>query len=190
MPKKANGRPLDETDCQLISALALGMSQEEAGEWVRTPLHPNGISDRSIRNRMQDLPEIYERCIVKISEAFRRNKQEFEQITRQQFREKLEKLRDKSVRVKETALDQALSNPTSAEFLGLGVKVADSIEDRDFGKAKQVLSGEFHSTHEHFVWTSQTKAELLAQERDILESQKLLSSAPPDAIEAEVVADA
>lgn len=178
---------LDETDVLIIAGICLGMTQETAGEFAVSVQHPQGVSQRTVRNRRDDKPDIYDRLISRISVAFARQREEFEDLTKAQFREKLDRLRHKSVRVKEIVLDQAIQNPTAAEFLALGLKAADGVEDRDFGKAKQVVDHSGDVNHNVFVWTSETREQLLAQERDMLASDGLLKMLPGEVLEAELV---
>lgn len=190
MPKRQDEKLFDEADVLIIAGLCLGMTQEVAGNWVATPAFPTGFTERTVRNRLAAHPEVIDRLMGRIASAFKKKEAEFEDLTRQQYREKIEKLRSKAVKVKELALDHAINNETDTEALNLGIKVAESVEDRDFGKAKQVVESAGDVNHHHFVWTQQTREQLLAQERDILASGDLLKALPGDVLEAEVVADA
>ena len=190
MAKQGGEKIFDELDLQILAGLCLGMTQEATGDWCCTPSFPAGVSERTVRNRIADNREAYDRCLVKIGAAFKRKQEEFEDITKAQYREKLARMRSKALRVKDIALDGAITNPTDVNFVALGVKVAESIEDRDFGKAKQVVEASGEVRHEHYIWTTETREQLLAQEYDMIESQKLLGAVPKDVLEAEVVADA
>ncbi len=190
MPSRDEDKVFDELDVQLIAGLCLGMTQEAVGNWACTPVFPSGVSERTVRTRLADNREAYDRCIFRIGVAFKRKEEEFEELTKAQYREKLSRLRSKGLRVKELGLDAAISNPLSPELLGLGIRVAESIEDRDFGKAKQVVEASGEVRHDHFIWTSETMAQLMAQEFDMRDSDKLLEAVPKDVLEAEIVADA
>jgi hypothetical protein len=178
---------LDEADFQLIVALAIGMNQIDAGKWVCTPDFPDGMSDRSVRNRESKKKASYDWLKVKIGSALQAKRAEFEELTKEKYREQFARLRAKGLAVKEKALDAAL---VSDEMLPLGVKVAESVEDRDFGKAKQVMESVGDVNHHLYVWTPQTPQQLLAQEHDMLDSDELLKALPGDVLEAELVADA
>lgn len=189
MAKEAE-KIFDEMDVQIIAGLCLGMTQEAIGNWICTPIFKAGVSERTVRTRIADNREAIDRCAFRIGVAFKRKEEEFEEITKAQYREKLAKLRSKGLRVKELGLDAAISNPTSVEHLSLGVKVAEALEDRDLGKATQVVASTGEVRHDHYIWTSETPAQLMGQEYDMRESQKLLEAVPKDVLEAEVVADA
>lgn len=180
-------KPLDEADFQIIVALAIGMDQVSAGKWVCTADFPDGMSDRSVRNREARNKPAYDRLKVKIGSALHAQRSEFEELTKEKYREQFARLRAKGLAVKEKALDAAL---ISDEHLALGVKVAESVEDRDFGKAKQVMENVGDVNHHHFVWTPQTREQLMAQERDMIGSDDLLRALPGEVLEGEVVADA
>lgn len=180
----------DEAEVLVAAGLGLGMNQEDVGRWAITAQYPNGVSGRSVRTWISGKPDAFERLITRIKGAVAREHQEFADLTREQYRERLLKLRHKSVRVKEQALDAAIENPTDPQFLAIGVRVAEGIENRDLGMAKQLLEVGGNVSHDHFLFTAQTRAELLTQELEIEASQKLLSSLPSDVIEAEVLADA
>lgn len=190
MAKRGEDKIFDELDVQIIAGLCLGMTQEAVGNWVCTPTFPAGVSERTVRNRIADNREEYDRCLVRVGTAFKRKQEEFEDLTKAQYREKLAKLRSKGLRVKELGLDAAISNPTDPNLLGIGVRVAESIEDRDFGKATQVVDNTGDVRHHHLIWTSETREQLMRQEYDMRESQRLLEAVPKDVVEAEVVADA
>ena len=187
MGKATDERIFDELDCQIIAGLGLGMTQEAVGNWVCTPEFPAGVSERTVRNRIAANRDAYDRCLFRVGTAFKKKQEEFEDLTKQQYREKLAKLRSKGLRVKEQALDTALQNPLSPELLGLGVKVAESIENRDFGNAKQVVETYAEGRVDHFVWTSDTRQQLIAQERDMFAAEMLLKALPGDVLEAELV---
>lgn len=178
---------LDEADFQLIVALAIGMNQVDAGKWVCTAEFPAGMSDRSVRNRLAAKKAAYDSLKVKIGSALHAQRAEFEALTKEKYLEQFSRLRAKGLAVKEKALDAAL---VSDEMLALGVKVAESVEDRDLGKAKQVMENVGDVNHHHFVWTPQTAKQLLAQEHDMIDSDDLLKALPGDVLEAEVLADA
>jgi len=180
-------KPLDEADFQIIAALALGMDQVSAGKWVCTSEFPQGISDRSVRNREARNKPAYDRLKVKIGSALHAQRAEFEDMTKEKYREQFARLRSKGLAVKEKALDAAL---VSDEHLALGVKVAESVENRDFGMAKQVVENSGDVNHHLNVWTPQTRDQLMSQERDMLASDDLLRALPGEVLEGEVVADA
>lgn len=191
MPAKRSDPDLfDELDVQIIAGLSMGMTQEAAGNWCCTPVFPSGVSERTVRNRMADKREAYDRCLFRIGAAFKRKEEEIGEISKQQYKENLAKLRGKGLRVKEIALDSAIANPLDPNLLGIGVKVAEANENRDFGMAKQVVETSVDGRVDHFVWTSETREKLMAQERDMLASDSLLRSLPGEVLEAEVVADA
>ena len=190
MPKRDEEKVFDEADVLIIAGAALGMSQEAIGNWICTPAFPAGVSERTVRNRISENRESYDRLVTRIGAAFTRKKEEFEELTKADYRQKLEKLRAKGLRVKELALDQGIEMPYQPEFLKLAVNVAESLEDRDFGKAKQVVDHSGEVNHTVFVWTSETREQLLAQEHDMLEAGTMLKALPGDVLEAEVVADA
>lgn len=177
-------RTLDEADYQICVARSLGLTWLEVAKFIETPAFPTGMSDKGCRNRYENAKPVFDRLIAKFAGRIRREQEAFEELTKQQYRDKLAKLRDKAYRVKERALDAGLE---SDEFLPLAAKVADTIEDRDFGKAKQVVENTGDVTH-NLVWTSQTAQQLWAQERDILASDDLLNLLPGEVLEAEIVA--
>lgn len=180
---------LDESEVLVIAALALGMGQEDAGRFAISAAYPAGISGRSVRKWMEAKPDLFERLIRNIKGVVAREHREFADMTRQQFREKLQKLRSKSAAVTEKVLDAALDNATDVQFLSLGLKAAQNIEDRDLGKAKQMVGYDGNVTVDHFVTTRHTQQDLLEQENDIEASQNLLSGLPAEVFEAEVVAE-
>lgn len=180
---------LDESEVLVIAALALNMGQEEAGRFAISAAYPSGISGRSVRKWIEAKPDLFERLILRIKGVVAREHQEFAELTREQYRERLQKLRHKSVRVKELGLDAAINNPTDIAALSLGVKIADGVENRDLGMAKQHVEVGGNVNHDHFLFTAQTKAELLAQEAEIESSRLLLSGLPTEVYEAEVLAD-
>lgn len=163
------------------------MTWEEVGSFVETPQFPTGVTEKTARNRYQANKPTFDRLILKLSGKVRQQQQQFEDLTKQQYRERIEKLRAKAISVKERALDEALVND---EHLALGVKVAESIENRDFGMARQVVDNSGEVNHNHFVWTAQSRDQLVAQERDMLDSGDLLRALPGDVLEADIVADA
>jgi hypothetical protein len=177
----------DELDVLLLAGLALGMTQEKAGKWAATPQFRDGVSDRTVRNRLEATAPTSERLLMKLSEAFRRKEEAFEELTRDAYKKKLETLRDKAYKVKERALDNALDSVNDTEALALGVKVADGVEDRDLGKASQVHKHEGSVIQNHVFWNPQPVRALAEQEVDMLNSSRLLAALPADAIEAEVV---
>lgn len=176
---------LDEIDFQIIVGLCLRKTQAEVGAWVSTPEKPAGISERTVRNRIEQKQVAYDRLRAHFGASLNQQRIEFEAITKQEYREKLETLRAKSVAVKELALDSALSGGS----LELGVKVADSIEDREFGKASQVHKheGDVNVSHQ-VVWKPQDVRMLIRQERDIADSDDLLKFLPGEVLEGELVA--
>lgn len=180
----------DELDVQIIAGLSLGMTQQATAKWVCTPDYPTGVTDRTVRNRLADKQIAFERLILHIARAFSRKEEEFEALTKEKYRERLERLRSKSVRVKELALDNALQSPNAVDSLALGVKVAESIEDRDFGKAKQVVEHDGDVNHNYILWTGVTPRQLEAHQVDMDDSEDLLKALPGDVMDAEVVADA
>lgn len=181
---------LDEVDFQIIFALAMGQNQEEAGRFVCTPLIPGGITDRTVRNRINAHRAEYDRLIPRFALAINQKQLAFEEITKEQYREKLQKLRAKGLKVKELALDSGIEHASDVEKLSLAVKVAEGLEERDLGKATQVhkMEGQVEHTH-RLTWNPQPIRALAQQEADMLNSQKLLSalSDTSDAVEAEVV---
>lgn len=187
MPKRDDEKFLDELDVLIVAGLCLGMTQEAVGNWACTPTFPAGVSERTVRNRVAEHRETFDRLLFRVGLSFQRKQEEFEELTKAQYREKLAKLRSKGLRVKELGLDAAISNPTSVEHLNLGAKIAESLEDRDLGKATQVIDTSGEVRHDHYIWTSESPAELMEQERDMIESRKLLSAVPADVIEAELV---
>ena len=188
MSETAESRPLDEIDLQIIVALCLGMNQESAGNWICTPDCPSGVSERTVRNRIARNRAAYDRLRQRLGEAFHRKEVEIEALSKDKYREKLADLRSKGFRVKEIALDQAIANPYHTDFLTLGVKVADSVEDRDFGKAKQIHEHEGDVNVNHRIWGKPQPAEVLAaQDADIASSQRLLAAVSADVLEGELV---
>lgn len=186
--KRDDEHLFDELDIQIIAGLAMGMTQEAVGNWCCTPIHTGGVSERTVRNRMAEQREAYDRLLFRIGAAFKREKETIQDISRQEYREKLAKLRGKAYRVKDLALESGITNPTDPNLLGIAVKVAQSVEDREFGQAKQIVETLIDGRVEHFVWTTETRQQLLAQERDMLESAALKNSLPGEILEAEVVA--
>lgn len=174
---------LDEVDLLVIVGISTGMTQEQAGAWVCTPSLPTGITPRAIRARMQAKKAHYERLITQITGRIRQTQQQFEDITKEQYKAKLEKLRSKGIQAKEKALDAGIDGTGD---LALAVKVADSIEDRDFGKVSQVHKHEGAVDVNHkMVW--QPERVLIQQEHDIQDSARLLSGLPSEVLEAEVL---
>lgn len=185
---KGGPKPLDETDIQIIAALSLGMTHEQAGAFVATVQFPHGVTGRTVRNRMAEKSELYDRNVLKIASRFTAAKEEFRQITRAELKSALEGMRHKAAVVKDKVLDHALANPSDTAALSLGEKAAESIIDRDLGRPKQVheVSGEIE--HNLRVWGHPQPAALLErQDRDMEESAKLLTALPGDVFEAEVV---
>lgn len=168
----------DETDILLILALALGKSREDAGRIA-------GIEEDVVAWRLDSKAEEYERVVARVAVPLNERKIEIETLTREQYAEKRGKLRGKALAVKELALDAAILNTGDLDALTLGNKVADAIEDRDFGKPKEVK--EVRARHELVVWNPQPLRKLAREERDMLDSDDLLALLPADAIEAEVV---
>lgn len=187
MTDVAAPRPLDEVDFQVIYARSIGMTWDEAGRFVQTVGHPNGITEKTCRNRYKDNQLAFDRLISKFSGPIRAQMEEFKAITKDEYREKLAAMRAKGAKTKELALDYAISNPTDATALTLGVKVADSLEDREFGKASQVHKVSGEHTVNHLVFNPQPVRQLAAQEVDMLNSKRLLDALPADVLEAEVV---
>lgn len=190
MPKRDEEKIFDEADVLIVMGMCLGMSQEAIGNWICTPAFPAGVSERTVRNRIAGNREAYDRLLFRGGTAFKRKEEEIEEISREKYREKLAQLRSKAVRVKEIALDTAIDQQFNPDFLKIGVQVAESIEDREFGKAKQVVESTGDVRHDVIVWTRETPAQLMAQERDMVSSGELLKALPGDVLEAEVVADA
>lgn len=188
MAKGDDHRIFDEADVLVIAGLALGMTQEAIGNWVCTPMFPAGFSERTVRNRLSENREAYDRLVLRLASAFRRKEEEFEDLTKEKYKEKLAKLRGQRFRVQELALTQGIENPVDSNVLGLAVRVAQNLDDRDFGKAKQVIEGTGGFEHNHnVIWTSQTREDLVQQELDIRESRRLLNALPDGVIEAEIV---
>lgn len=176
----------DEADVLIIAGRCLGMSYEATGDWVCTPSFPAGVSEKTVRNRIANNREAYDRLLSRIGVAFKKKEEEIEEISREKYREKLQKLRGKAVRVKELALDHAINNAFDVKALTLGAQVAESVEDRDLGKASQVhkVEGGVHHVH---TFNPQPIRQLLGQEVDMVNSNRLLNSLPKDVIDAKVV---
>lgn len=178
----------DEADLQVIAALALGMTEDQAGAFVCTVLYPNGITGRTVRNWKNRKPVLYERNIVRIASRWNQAKEEFRQITRDELRVEIEKLRSKAVRVKGKALDHALLNDNDTAALALGNNAATDILDRDLGKATQPHRVDGEMVHTLRIWGSPQPAALLEQQdRDMIDAEDLLKELPGDVMEAEVV---
>jgi hypothetical protein len=186
MADRTADKVFDEADVLIIVGRALGKTHEGVGKWVSTPTFATGVSEKTVRNRINDMGDAFDRLIGRISLEFSKRDTEFEQITKERYREKLAELRGKAVRVKEKALDHAIINDTDTDALSLGVKVADSLEDRDLGKATQVHK--VNSDHRHILmFNPQPVRKLIAQEVDMDDSRKLLESLGDDVLEAEVI---
>jgi hypothetical protein len=168
----------------------MGMTQEATGNWCCTPVFPYGVSERTVRNRQADKREAYDRCLFRIGAAFKREKEAIQEISRTEYREKLAKMRGLGLAAKKAALHSGIDNPTDPALLGLAVRVAESMENREFGMAKQVVEASHDGRVDHFIWTSDSPRQLMAQEMDMRESEALLRSLPSDVLEAEVVTDA
>ena len=168
----------DETDILLIIALALGKSQEDAAVFA-------GISDEACRVLLDTRSAAYAVILSTITEELRLRVSAAEDLTREQYVGKRGKLRGKASVVKELALNAAIQHPSDIDALTLGNKVADAIEDRDFGKPKEIK--EVRERRDIVVWNPQPLSRLTREERDILDAEDLLLLLPADAIEAEVV---
>lgn len=190
MPKRDDVRIFDEADVLIIAGRALGMTQEAIGKWLCTPTHPTGVSERTVRNRIAEQQEPYDRLTNHLALTFRRHEEEFKEITKAEYTKMREKLRSKGIRAKELALDQGIQNPGVTDALALAVKVADGLEERDFGKARQVIDHSGEIEHRVVVWTSDTPKQLMAHEVDMDDSAQLLNALSGDVLEAELVADA
>ena len=175
---------LDEADFQILVALAAGKSQSEAGGWVSTPEFPAGLTDRTVRNRIAAKQAAYDRLRTKVAELLTREKREYEELTKQKYLEKLGNLRSKGLELKDKILTDATEGRGD---LALGLKVAESVEERDFGKATQVQRVEGEVNHNLLVWKPQPVRALLQQELDIRDSDDLLKALPDGVLEAEVV---
>lgn len=173
-------RELDEVDFQIIIQLCLGKSQDAAGDWVCTPEFPAGISGRTVRKRIDIKRAAYDRLRERIGPALQKKQEEFEEVTKQHYLEKLGRLRSKGYLVKEKALDNAINGQGD---MALGVKVADGIEDRDFGRVSQVhkLEGGFNVNHTVTHLPARTVIELARA----LEDSRQLLPAPQSVIDAE-----
>lgn len=178
---------ITEEDLYVIVGLALGMTHEQTGQFVCTLKFPTGITGRCVRNWLGgEKSELYARAIRKISTRWADAKEEFRKLTQAELRGEIERLRHKAIRVKETALDHALQNPNDTTAVSVGDKAADRLIDRDLGRATNVHKIEGELTHKHQIWgAAQPRALLESQERDIADSDDLLTSL--DIVEAEVL---
>lgn len=176
--------PFDETDILLIVALALGRTQGDAGKFAATLDHPQGISERSVRERIKKDPDAYERLTSLISsEVTYKTQVEIEELTKEKYVEKRGKLRGKALVVKEMALNAAILRSSDIDALTLGNRVADAIEDRDFGKAKEIK--EVNTRADVVVWHAEKVSKLTRDELEMRESADLLKMLPSGVIDAE-----
>lgn len=188
--QKSGNEIFTEDDMYIIVGIATGMTHEQAGEFLATVRYPNGVSGRCVRNWQAAKREIYDRAILRIASRWKQLAEEFRQITRDELRGELEKLRHKAVRVKDKVLDHALTNASDTAALTLGDRAADSLIDRDLGRAAQTHRLEGKATVEHNlrIWgMPQPAGRLAAQDRDMEDSDDLLASVPAEVLEAEVV---
>lgn len=179
---------IEEADIYVIVGLALGMTHDQVGAWVCTLDYPNGITGRTVRNWNERKQPVYDRIRMRIVEKFNQAKEEFRQITRDEVKQELEALRHKAVTVRSRVLDHALKNSSDTAALSLGDRAAADLLDRDLGKAAQfhMVAGEVN--HNHRIWGVPQPAALLeAQERDMADSEDLLSKLPADLVDAEIV---
>lgn len=144
-------------DVQLAIAKSFGLTDEEAGRRVQTPEAPDGVSVRTVQNRLSRNGDFIKGLVAWILPFVRQQQAEIEEISKEKYRGELEKLRGMILTVRKNAL--------LSEDLALANKVADTIEDRLDGKAinrAEVLSAHLHKHQIEVSEESMRRFETLA----------------------------
>lgn len=156
---------------QIAIAKLFGLTDEEAGKRVQTPEAPNGISMRTVQNRLSRNGDFIKGLIAWALPFVREHREGIEALTKEKYHGQLEKLRGEILAVRKAAL--------KSEDLSLANRVADTIEDRLDGKTlnrSEILSAEFVE-HRHGI--SQESMERLER---LAEKLKLAIPAPLPAL--------
>lgn len=127
---------------QIALCKLFGLTDEEAAKRVSTPEFPEGCSLRTVQNRLAKGSETarFIRTLIEWGVPLvRGQREEIEQVSKEQHRAEYEKLRGMILTVRKSAL--------KSEDLQLANKIADTIEDRLDGKA--VSRMEMLAKHEH-----------------------------------------
>lgn len=164
----------DERDVQIAICKAFGFTDKQTALRIRTLEFPAGISERTVQNRLAASKLAFAEVSKYIAEIRRELDIDAKVVTKQTVRAELELLLGDAVATIRAALKDQ------------DVKAAEAVLDRVLGKPSQVHKHEGDVNVNHtMVW--QGRKELLEQEQDMLDSEKLLSAAPSDVLEAEVV---
>ena len=132
-------------DVQIAVSKLFGLTDEEAGKRVQTPEAPTGISLRTVQNRLAKNEDFIKGLIAWALPLVRKQRDEIEALSKEKYREELEKLRGKILSARLAGLD--------SDDLALANSVADKVENRLDGTPvnRSEMLASFEHTHTHLI---------------------------------------